>query len=254
MSRYAAAIVNEVQAAGEQLAAIEHGASALLRVGSFSTMALLPLAVARLRRDLPGVVVRLHEQPPRQLVALIAAGELDCAVSALPLDMCTDPAVDGLRVEAMLADRLCVVCAPDHPLAGETRLTWADAVGHDWVLPSRDSLMRQALIAQCIRQGLTPPSPVVESLSALTARWLVRFDRGLLGVMRLHQATEEAALGLLRILPVRPSVPLPQISLISRRDAAVSQGLVASFGRALRAARGSDALRRPAAGTRRTDR
>jgi hypothetical protein len=76
---------------------------------------------------------------------------------------------------------------------GARRLAWRDVVARHWVLPGRDAPMRQALIGACVRHGLRPPERVVESLSALTTRWLVRFDPGLLGVMRLHQASEEAA-------------------------------------------------------------
>jgi len=242
MTRYATAIVNDLHAAGDRLAALDRAGGALLHVGSFSTMALLPLAIAELRREVPGVIVRLHEMPPRAMVEGLVAGELDCIVGALPPDVLSEPGVDGLKVEPILEDRLCVVCAPGHALSGERRVAWRDVVAHDWVLPGRDALMRQALIGACLQHGLRPPEPVVESLSALTTRWLVRFDPGLLGVMRLHQASEEAALGLLRVLPVAPQVPLPRIALISRRDAALSRGLVAEFGRALRAVRGSPAL------------
>jgi len=242
MTRYATAIVNDLHAAGDRLAALDHAGGALLHVGTFSTMALLPLAIAQLRRTVPGVIVRLHEMPPRAMIEGLIAGELDCIVGALPPDVLSDPGVDGLKVEPILDDRLCVVCAPGHALAGARRLAWRDVVAHDWVLPGREALMRQALIAACVQHGLRPPEPVVESLSALTARWLVRFDPGLLGVMRLHQASEEAALGLIRLLPVLPQVSLPRIALISRRDAALSRGLVAQFGRSLRALRDHTAL------------
>jgi len=87
-----------------------------------------------------------------------------------------------------------------------------------WALPPADALMRQALTAALLQRGLRPPEPVVESLSAITMRWLVRFDTDLLGVMRLHQAREERAMGLLQILPVRPTIALPDISMITCRD------------------------------------
>ena len=102
-----------------------------------------------------------------------------------------------------------------------------------WVLPPPDALTRQMLVAFCMQHDLAPPVPVLESLSASTAPQLVRFDPGLLGLTRFHLAQADHAMGLVRILPLAPALPLPDISLITRRDSLVEAEVIAALRTAL---------------------
>ncbi|MES2183465.1 MAG: LysR substrate-binding domain-containing protein [Pseudomonadota bacterium] len=235
--RHAGFIIQQLQAAGQQIGAMEAGASGLLRIGSFSTVSLLPQAIVLLCRKLPELLVRVVDNPPRQLVAQLIDGEIDCALTALPPDALPQPEVRMLHLERIAADRLCVVASPRHRLAQARRLEWRDVVGEPWVLSPPDALTRQMLTAACLARGLVPPQPVAECLASSTVRWLVRFDPTLLGLMRHHQAREEAATGQVAILPVGPAVALPDIALITRRDSAADPAALAALAAALRQAR-----------------
>lgn len=245
LMRQASMLLNQLGAASEELEAIRGAASGLLRVGSVSTTAVLPQALTLLRKDFPQLLVRIREGAPAAMIELLLAGELDCVVSAMPPELL--PHIEGRRllVQPVAPDRLCVVASRAHALAHAVSLKWRDVVGMRWALPPPDALMRQQLVAMCVHQGLPAPSPVIESLSAITMRWLVRFDAQLLGVMRLHQAEEEQALGFLRILPVRPQVGLPDLAFVSRRDPTTQPPVLAAL---------SDALRQLGGGARRTPR
>ncbi len=218
MIGHARAIHQQLASADATLGAMRRGFGSLLRIGSFSTTAVLPLAITLMRRDRPDIQVRIREAPPAVLIGQLLAGEFDCVVCALPSPLLATIAIDRLRVESVATDSICVVSAPTHRFARRRALAWRDVVASQWALPPADALMRQALTAALLQRGLRPPEPVVESLSAITMRWLVRFDTDLLGVMRLHQAREERAMGLLQILPVRPTIALPDISMITCRD------------------------------------
>ena len=61
-------------------------------------------------------------------------------------------------------------------------------------------------------------NPVIESMSAVTMKGLIRFDDNLLGVMREHQANEEAQAKNLVILPIRPAIKLPDIYLVTAKQ------------------------------------
>ena len=235
--RHSGFIIQQLQAAGQQVSAMEAGASGLLRIGSFSTDSLLPQAIVLLCRKLPELLVRVVDNPPRLLMAQLLDGEIDCALAALPPDALLRPEVSMLHLERIHADRLCVVASPDHRLAKATRLEWRDVVGEPWVLSPPDALTRQMLTAACLSRGLVPPKPVVECLASSTVRWLVRFDVTLLGLVRHHQAREEVATGQVFILPVGPMVALPDIALITRRDSATDPAALAALAVALRQAR-----------------
>lgn len=233
---HALAIRQQLLSAAESVGALRRGHDGLLRIGTFSTTSVVPLAIASMRRDYPDAQVRIREAPPVPLLEQLLDGELDIVVCSLPPTLWSSVANHRLSLESVSADELCVVAAPSNPLARRRVLQWRDLSDARWALPPADALMRQALSAGWLQLGLRPPEPVVESLSAITMRWLVRFDTDLLGVMRQHQAREEHALGLLRILPVRPVIALPDISMIHCHDAADVTGLVTAFRAALRSA------------------
>ena len=233
LMRHAGFMINHLQAASDEIGAMRLGASGLLRVGSFQTTVLLPLAITHLRRSLPGMLIRIHDSPPPQLLAQLLAGELDCVVTAIHPDVLSRPGVDGLQLASVAADHVCVVASPRHVLARSRKLGWADVVAQRWVLPPPEALTRQVLVASCMQQALLPPVPALESLSASTALQLVRFDAGLLGLTRFHLAQEDHAMGLVRILPLAPILPLPDIALITRRDNSVEPEVITALKSAL---------------------
>lgn len=202
------------------------------------------MALTLLQQTRPELLVRIRENPPLPLIRDLLAARLDAVVCALPTPLPEGIPADRLKVESLAADELCVVVSPDHRLAGRRTVGWRDLVDEAWALPPPDAMMRQALAARMLQQGLVPPRPTVESLSAITMRWLVRYDPQKVGVMRLHQAREESAMGFVRILPVRPAIPLPDISLITRRETCPADQAIGAFAASLRqAARRRDLLK-----------
>lgn len=216
--RHATVVINHMDATGQALDEMRSGSSGLLNVGSTSTMTLLSHAIARLRVEQPSLLVRITDEPPRQLIARLMAGELDCTLAPLPPDALSSEDAQQLRLEPITTDELCVVASPQHVLADRTRLVWGELTNEPWVLSPLDALTRQRFIEVYLAQGLQPPRPAVECVSFSSVRWLLNADPSLLALMRRHQAIEEAAMGLIRILPVRPVLPLPDVSVITRLD------------------------------------
>ena len=181
---------------------------------------LLSRAIVRLRQQVPQVLVRLSEQPPRHLIARLMDGELDCVVAPLPPETLGSEDALQLRLEKIMSDRLCVVASPKHPLAKAKKLHWRDLAKESWVLSPPDALTRQRFMGACLEHGITPPNPVIECISFAPIQWLLRSDASLLALMRHYQVADDAALGLISVLPVSPGVQLPDVSLITRRDGA----------------------------------
>lgn len=227
-------IFGELSRGREEVDALRAGATGVLRLGTLSVTASVPKAIAHLRVRHPGARVQVQEGRVRDLIQRLLDGELDGVFGAITPELLTSELLPLLHPEVLLPDRLCVLCAPDHPLARKRRLAWADLQLSEWVAPPKDTLVRQALMTAFLDEGLEPPAPAVEVLSSVTIGALLRLDRGLVGAVRAEHAQDEVARGDLRLLAVRPAAALPALGLYTRRSAGPPAPLVQAFATALR--------------------
>ena len=231
--RRAGAICNEVAATEEEVAALRTGASALLRIGTFSITSIAPAAIVRLRAMQPGVAVRLREGPVRDLLDSLMAGDLDCVFGALAPEVFGADAIGELVSEVIREDRVSVVASSSHRLARARRLHWKDLLEESWVLQPRDSLVRRAFMSAYFDQGLTPPSAAVETLSPITMAALIGLDASLLGAMRSENVPLQHSRGLLGVLPVTPVAMLPPLAVFTRKSRAGRSPALERFVQAL---------------------
>jgi DNA-binding transcriptional LysR family regulator len=230
-------VLGELSHAHEEAEAMRNGASAVLRVGTFSVTAAVPAAVVALRRRMPGASVRLHEGRVSELIQRLLDGELDCVFGALTTELLTSELLRHLQSEALVEDRLCVIADATNPMARRRRLRWVDLRGADWVAPPRQTLVRQAFMTAFLNEGVDPPEPVIEAQSSVTVGAVLRLDPGLLGAVRFEHARDEVARGGVLLMPVAPAVPLPPLGLFTRRGAVEQIPVVQEFARALREVR-----------------
>ncbi|WP_143219517.1 LysR family transcriptional regulator [Achromobacter xylosoxidans] len=206
-------------AAQEEAAIMRSGGSGLIRIGTFSGSNMLPSGIVELRRRLPRLAVQIREFQIDLLIAELLRGELDCIVGALAPDEFNNERLDRLQIHLLASDRLSVVATRTHPLARRKKVSWAQLANQDWILPPRGSLLRRAVIAACLTEGVTPPHPSIECLSTLTVLTFLRLDPGSIGPMREHHALEETRLNKeMVILDVRPGATMPPLALITRSD------------------------------------
>lgn len=234
LMRHAAAMVSSLDSAAQEIHAMTQGSSGLLRIGAYSTTSVVPRMVVGLLESLPLLRIRIQDAAPIQLLAMLLSGELDCVIGAFSRDMLALPHACEFRVQPIVADRICVVASRAHRWADRKRIAWGDAARERWTLPPVDALMNKELSYALTQFGVDPIVPVIESMSALTTRWLMKFDDALLGMMREHQAVEEVANGGLTILPVRPHISLPDIALITPRRRLLDLETFEALQRALR--------------------
>lgn len=231
--RRAGVICNEVAAAEEEVAALRTGASAMLRVGTFSITSIAPAAIARLRALQPGVAVRIREGAVRDLLESLLAGDLDCVFGALAPDVLGSDAIAELASEVIREDRVSVVASSKHRLARARRLQWKDLQDEAWVLQPSNSLVRRAFMAAYFDQGLSPPAAAVETLSPITMAALIGLDPALLGAMRSENVPLQQSRGLLAVLPVTPVATLPPLAVFSRRSRLARPPVLERFVQAL---------------------
>ncbi len=159
--RHAKLVTVQLRDAETEVHALAGGEIGELSVGAGPSWLsrFLPSAVSRLVEKRPGLRVRVVGGFNDRLTRLLADGELDLVVAALP----DGPMEAGLAELPLTHDVLSVIARRGHPLRRRRGLRPIDFLGCDWVLPGRDVLSRQRLEALFHARGLAPPQPVIES-------------------------------------------------------------------------------------------
>ena len=118
----------------------------------------LPASIARVMAQNPNIRFTVDTGFPDRLIRRLRLGELDVVVGALP-DNRVDP---DLRFLRLTSDVIKVVGRNEHPLWRKRDRTLADYVAQRWILPGRQELVRQRLVARSLA-GLPEPIIAVET-------------------------------------------------------------------------------------------
>lgn len=240
----ARAVLHELARATEDVDAMCHGVTAVLRIGAPSVTATVPAAVVRLRERLPGTAVHIREGRVHELFLRLLDGELDCVFGAVTPELLSSEMLPLLRSEVLLDDELCVMAASSNARAARRSLRWADLRDASWVAPPKETLVRQAFMTAFLNDGVTPPEPVIEVMSSVTIGTVLRMDPSLLCVVRLEQAIDELARGGVRRVRVAPAMRLPSFGLFTRSETLDKPPALREFANAVRQALGTRPFRR----------
>ncbi len=135
VARRAAAVLDEVDAAGRELAALRDRVSGRVVVAAFpaACAVLVPRTVARLQREHPGVRLQLGESSTPTQLRQVRGRRIDVAVIGVGHGL---PEYDlgGLRRQLLLDGRLLVVVSADHRLARRERVPVSDLVEQPWIV------------------------------------------------------------------------------------------------------------------------
>lgn len=148
----AAAILAAVDDAERQLRDGDGVAGGRLTVGAIPTVApyLLPPVLKRFLARHPGAEVTIHEDVTRQLVPAAAAGELDLAVMALPVED------ERLEAEPLVTEPLRLAAPKGHPLAARRRVTLADLTGEPFILLNEEHCLGTQVLSFCRARDCAP--------------------------------------------------------------------------------------------------
>ncbi len=128
----------------------------------------LPPLLKAYTRDHPEVRLDLHFLDSEEAYQGVLDGSLEMAVVTLA------PHPDRqLKVVPVWVDRLCFVCAPDHPLTGRGRLDLRELCAFDAVLPGPLTFTRSLIESRFASAGLDLPVALstnyLETLKMMTA-------------------------------------------------------------------------------------
>lgn len=230
----ARAVLNELARATEDVDAMQGGITAVLRVGAPSVTATVPAAIVELRQRMPGAAVQLREGRVHELIHRLLDGELDCVFGAITPELVASDLVPLLEPVVLLEDELCVLASIENDAMAGRRLRWTDLQAAPWVLPPKETLVRQAFMTAFLNCGATPPVPVIEALSSVTIGTVLRKDASLLCAVRVEHAADEVARGGVRRLTVVPKMVLPSFGLFFRRDGRERPAILLAFAAAIR--------------------
>ncbi|WP_432020533.1 LysR family transcriptional regulator [Streptomyces sp. 1222.5] len=130
---HAEAVFEQLERADAALAAYARGDAGEVRVGAFPTAvpALVVPAVRALRASHPRISVRVREAEAAEACELLAAGEVDLALSlAAEAPSAADPRFTRVP---LLTDPLDVALPAGHPLARAGRLRLPDLAAEPWI-------------------------------------------------------------------------------------------------------------------------
>ncbi|PCE33078.1 LysR family transcriptional regulator [Burkholderia ubonensis] len=166
-------IALEYDDAMKEMRAISGGEQGLVRIGYSPTVpnGLVLGACRQLIRERPAARLRLRRRLARDLLDLLAAGELDLVVAPEP-----QQTRDALTIVELFRDRLSVLADDAHPLQRKRGLTLADLAEQEWLLPETTIPVRRQIDDAFRTRKLAGPRLRIETDFGSTA--LIQLLRG----------------------------------------------------------------------------
>jgi DNA-binding transcriptional LysR family regulator len=204
------------KAVKDEVEALRHGISGLVRIGAGPSWqdAILPDAIRRLRAERPGVRVRVIGGTDDQLKKLLKSGELDLVLAAVPEAQPLEPM---LAWRPLLADEYCVIADQAHPLRIRPDLSPDMLITYPWVLPSSGTYMVDRLRLMLRGHGLPLPEPAIET-DVISFKFAVMRGSDYLSFHAIAHVAEVAP-GFIQPLAVPGMTAVRDAGIILLRDA-----------------------------------
>lgn len=193
-------VMAHLQHTEQHLSDIKSGTRGRVTIGTLLSAApeLLPQAIANVRAERPQTVVKIVVGTYDVLMPALRAGEIDMVIGRLSDNY--NP--ENLVQEVLLPDRAVVVCNADHPLVDQPETDMRGLLDWSWILPPKETNLRDQVDRSFREAGILPPVPVVESVSPLINRSLLLHSQYLC-VLPVQVARQEVLGGRLTILPIK---------------------------------------------------
>jgi DNA-binding transcriptional LysR family regulator len=210
---YAKRWLAELEATAQVLSSFKAGQAGRVRVGLTQQVPqkFISALMDHLLRRTPRVATMVREGTTDELVGLLLARELDCAIGRS-----YDGDATGLVQEAVYEQEPClVVCAKSAKRLSRGPLDWARLAELDWILPPPNTPMRRTYNAVFVGAGVQPPVPMLESTSIRTLETALRDEPNAISILARDVVDEMEAKGHWRALPYRLGWNLPPVSFLT---------------------------------------
>lgn len=183
-------ILNDHDAAIEEIADLAGAERGRLRVGSASAMVttdVLPKLLREVRRQHARADITVASGTSESLVQQILGGELDLAFVSLPVE------ARGINTERLSQDQLVAIASPQHRLAKQKTIDAFTLAGEKLILGERGGNTRR-LIDQFFAQAGVTLHVAMELSRQQAIRRMVEEDMGV-GIVPLHAVREDVEKG-----------------------------------------------------------
>ena len=230
---YAHVTLADMESAAQVLTAIDTGMSGRFRMGLTPQVpeAIRNAAFTHLLGQSPRVAVLAREGTTDELVAALAARELDCAIGRSYQDA-------GLEIvqEPIYEQEPCLlVSVKSRSRLSRGPLDWARLAELDWIFPPPNTPMRRTFNALFLSAGVQPPPPIMETISIRAIETVLRLEPNSVTILAHDVAADMTLRGSCAALPYRLSWSLPPVSLFMARSLA-SHPMMQSLAQAIRQA------------------
>lgn len=186
-----------------------------LHIGSLplALTSIVPNDVAKLLLLYPKAQIHIVDGSYEDLLSALLHGKLDVIVGAL-----REPAPSpDIKQEFLFDDSLHIVVRSDHPLSKRKAASLSELQALKWIAPRRDAPARQIFSNIFLKQGLEPPSDVIECGALVAIRGLLlASDRAAL--LSSRQVAVEVEQNILAISPQELAGTNRKIGLTFRKD------------------------------------
>jgi LysR family transcriptional regulator, hydrogen peroxide-inducible genes activator len=145
-----------------------------LSIGVLPTIApyLLPLVLGRFFKHHPRVELTIHEDVTRQLLPAVAAGDLDLALVALPINE------DGVQAESLFSEPLLLALPRTHRLTRRRRITLDDLGTERFIVLTEMHCLGEQVLSFCTAHGCQP-AIACRSAQITTIQALIALNQGI---------------------------------------------------------------------------
>jgi DNA-binding transcriptional LysR family regulator len=158
LATHADSVLAALRAVENEFEALAAHTADIVRLSAIQStcVAVVPGAMAKLRRNHPDIEVILHQAACPDSYRLLRSGEIDLALMC-DLDISDEaqqtvvPDAQMMRLP-LLTDRRCVLLPADHPLAARPTLALEDLATERWILETG----RSRFLVNCAKAGFEP--------------------------------------------------------------------------------------------------
>ena len=197
-----------------ELGELEQGSAGKLCIGSImaASPAVLTQALIRLKALYPLLTIEITVDTSDRLSDALRRGDLDLVIGRVP-----DTNAGAFSFSPIAEEALSIVASPQHPLAGQARVAWAELLAYPWILQPHGSPMREVMEHEFKNQRSPLPLGLIETASILTTTNLIG-NSDMLAVMPTEVAERYEAHGLLACLRYTVRQRLSVYGTIAARD------------------------------------
>ena len=174
--------------------------------------AVLTQALIRLKALYPLLTIEITVDTSDRLSDALRRGDLDLVIGRVP-----DTNAGAFSFSPIAEEALSIVASPQHPLAGQARVAWAELLAYPWILQPHGSPMREVMEHEFKNQRSPLPRGLIETASILTTTNLIG-NSDMLAVMPTEVAERYEAHGLLACLRYTVRQRLSVYGTIAARD------------------------------------